>query len=142
MPIDSLRTLTHKSYRGTYAYKCCTWKLVNTIYHPGGLFVIHWIRCPDSSPPGEKMLLDATLIGPFHSVPDQKQAIPQSGRLAGVMRVCARSIIVDNNVPKSLESVIHIPKTAKPGFYYLQTGFVWLNAGGRASGGSVIRIAN
>ena len=141
IPNASLSALAHKSYRGTYAYTCCTWKLGNTIYHPGGLLVIHWIRYPDSSPPGEKMLLDATLIGPFHSVSDLKQKLAQSGRVSGVTRVRARSITVDNTVPRNLESAIHIPKAAKPGFYDLQTGIGWINAGGSGSGGSVIKIA-
>jgi uncharacterized membrane protein len=103
--------------------------------------VIHWIRYPDSSPPGEMMLLDATLIGPFHSVLDLKQRLTQWGRVNGVSWVRARSVTVDNTVPKNLASAIHIPKTAKPGFYELQTGIVWLSAGGSGSGGSVIRIA-
>jgi hypothetical protein len=140
-PSATLRALNHKSFRATYAYTCCSSRLVNTIYHPGGLLVIHWIRYVDTSPPHERILIDATLIGPFHSVSDLTQELIHSGRVAGATMVHAVSITVDNSVPKILKSVIRIPKTAKPGFYDLQTGDIDLHTGNSGSGVSVIQVA-
>jgi len=55
----------HKSYEFTFQYDCCSSRMVHTVYHPGGLVTIKWIRQPDSSPPKEVMVISAWIVGPY-----------------------------------------------------------------------------
>ena len=131
---------THRSFRVTYSYSCCSWKLVNTQYRPGDRLTTRWIPVPDSSPANLRLSLRAWIVGPFPNVnflKHVKSATPGSG----LIKVSAKALTVSNSTPQHPVSVIDVPIGAKSGYYNLWTEIVWLDGSGSGTGASVIHIS-
>ena len=141
----TLATRTHPSTSSTstslatYEYTCCSSELVDTIYHPGGVIVVHWVR-EAASAPRQRMVISSILVGPFDSVTSLKRdvAADSYGTLHPWQRAAALEVL--NTGTRSPTSYIHLPSDAKPGFYDLQTETLWKTSGNSIAAGSVIRV--
>ena len=131
---------THKTYRVTYTYSCCSWKLVHTVYRPGDRLTIHWLPMADSSPPNERLRLSAWIVGPFRTADLLKDDTESPRPESGLIKVNSIAVTLSNNSPLHPVSVIHIPRGSKSGYYDLWTKIVWFD-GGSGTGASVIRIS-
>jgi hypothetical protein len=131
----------HKSYRVTYSYSCCSWKLVHTDYRPGNRLTVRWSPVPDSSLPNVRLQLNAWIVGPFPTsnfLNDNTES-PTPG--SGLHKVSAVAVRLSNSVPSNPVSVIRLPMNTAPGYYDLWTEVVWLDGSGSGTGATIIHVS-
>ncbi|HSF27153.1 MAG TPA: hypothetical protein VLC50_06495 [Actinomycetes bacterium] len=119
----------------TYRYTCCQASDIERPWHPGDLFVLHWISealpMTEARPP-TPVMLTAELAGPFKTV-DRLKTATTAAPFAQ-----ATSARTTTHGGKALTSTILIPADAAPGLYRLN--FAIDSAGEILSGSSVIEI--
>jgi hypothetical protein len=123
-----------------YSYTCCSASVMNTIYHPGSVITVHWIRSTTTSnqAPPATIKLSLRLSGPYRTVnllkTDSLGAHPRLGRTNS----SARDIDVLNTAADHPISILRIPADAGTGYYNLTmtTGSNSLTV----SGSGVIRV--
>ena len=105
----------------TYGYSCCSTAFVDTLYHPGEVMAIHWIRVvlPPAVYGHGVLLLSARLVGPFASVEELKSTIALSPSSRQAVNVASSVTRVSNTVAASPVTRVAIPSTAAPGYYNL-----------------------
>lgn len=123
-----------------YSYTCCSAKVMNTIYHPGSVITVHWIRSvvTPSQAPAATIKLSLSLSGPYRTVnllkTDSIGAHPRLGRTNS----SARRIAVLDTVIDSPISILRIPADAGSGYYNLTTTTGTKNL--TVSGSGIIRV--
>lgn len=132
---------THKSYRVTYSYACCSWKFVHTNHRPGARLMIRWSAVPDSSPPNVDLKLTAWIVGPFSTSNFIKDGTQSATPGSGLMKISAIAVKVSNSAPQHPVSVIFVPRSAKAGYYELWTKIVWLDGSGSGTGATIIHVS-
>jgi len=132
---------THKSFRVTYNYSCCSWKLVHTIYRPGNRISIHWSPVFDSSPANVRLRLTAWIVGPYSTVDYLKHNSQSPRPGSGVVKIASTAITLSNSAPLHPVSVIRLPRGIEPGYYDLWTKIAWLDGSGSGAGATVIRVS-
>ncbi len=134
---------TKDTYHATFNYECCSALLVNTVYHPGDVLKLRWIRLTNApttrKPTGVTIVLSASISGPFASVASLKSAFARSHPKFGEVNSKATNIRISNRTFAKPVSSIRIPAKAGKGYYELTTSV----AGGPVTqtGGSIIRIS-
>jgi hypothetical protein len=127
----------------TYTYTCCSGALVDTVYHPGEVMVVHWIRSvmsPATSGRGI-IVLSARLSGPFASVEELKSTIAASPAAREKVNVVSSVTRVSNVSGARPATSLPIPQTATPGYYnvFITIGSSPVSVVETAS--SIVRIA-
>jgi hypothetical protein len=106
-----------------YSYTCCGAKVMNTIYHPGSVITVHWIRSTvtPTQAPASSIGLSLSLSGPYRTVnllkTDSVGAHPRLGRT----NARAKRIVVLDTAADNLVSILRIPADAGTGYYNLTT---------------------
>ena len=101
----------------TYSYTCCTAHFVNTIYHPGEVLEVHWIRSLAPSGGRGTILLSARLSGPFSTSAALKSTISASPTSHQPVTVASPVTRISNLSGARPVSTLRIPTAAAPGYY-------------------------
>jgi len=127
----------------TYNYTCCSSSFVNTIYHPGEVIALHWIR--EIVQPIENsrftIILKEKLSGPFSSVGTLKSTVTALPKVSEPVEISAPVIRVSNTRAQRPVSLIHIPLDAAAGYYNVSTSVFFNQTGNGTEGASIIRIS-
>lgn len=124
-----------------YSYTCCTESLINTVYHPGDIIAVHWIRSASTATRirATSITLSTRLSGPYRTVTllktDSVGANPQLGRT----NASAVPIRVMDTIVASPVSILRIPADAGAGYYNLTTTVGMKNL--TVGGAGIIRVA-
>jgi hypothetical protein len=108
----------------SYTYECCRDSGVDTVYRPGEILRLQWIRVAQAS--GQSGLtshatftLHASLSGPFSSVAMLKTTSASSSAPLGSTGITAAPLEVSGKIASSPVSLIRIPLTAGSGYFNL-----------------------
>ena len=125
----------------SYSYTCCTGSLLNTVYHPGDIIAVHWIRSTGTPTRvrAASITLSTGLSGPYRTVTllktDSVGAHPQLGGT----NVSAVPIRVMDTTIASPVSILRIPADAEAGYYNLTTSVGTKNL--TVGGAGILRVA-
>lgn len=134
--LGSILAVTHAQY----SYTCCGASVMDTIYHPGSVITVHWVRsvATPTQAPASTIELSVSLSGPYRTVNLLKSDSVGAHPRLGLTNAHARRIsVLDTDVASPI-SVLRIPADAGSGYYNLTmtTGTKGLTE----SGAGVIRI--
>jgi hypothetical protein len=128
----------------TYNYTCCSSSFVNTVYHPGEVIALHWIR--EINQPTESsrytIILKEKLSGPFSSVGTLKSTVTASPQRSEPVEISAPVIRVSNTKDRKPVSLIHIPLNAATGYYNVSISILYNQIGDSTEGATIIRISS
>ena len=132
-----------ETYVATYTYSCCSAKFVDTVYRPGEVMVLRWIRTvvPPAGNGHGDYLLSARLSGPFSSVERLKFTFEASPHARAALNLSSPVIRVANTSGAKPVTVLRIPISAAPGYYNLSTTIGTSPRSVEMSGASIVRIA-
>jgi hypothetical protein len=120
-----------------YGYSCCSGGFGTVNYHPGETVKLDWITTPvrSSGAPAKTVDLSATASGPFPTVAAAKKAISDHHPTSGRTTFAASTLHVSDQKAASPVSLLHVPLSAKKGFYELTIKIV---KGKNSAGGGLI----
>jgi hypothetical protein len=134
--LSSILAGTHTEY----SYTCCNASVMNTIYHPGSVITIHWIRTvgTSSSAPVTSVALSLSLTGPFRTVNLLKtESVGAHARLGRTNAHAHRIVLLDTAADNPI-SILRIPSDAGTGYYNLTTSTATKSLS--ESGSGIIRV--
>jgi len=116
--------VTTKASPVSYTYECCRDSVVNTVYRPGEILRLQWIRVASASGQVGRtspatFTLRASLSGPFSSVATLKTSSVSSSAQLGSTGITAAPLKVSGRIALSPVSLIRIPLTAGSGYFNL-----------------------
>ncbi len=133
----------NRTFAVSYTYECCRASMVNTVYHPGEILRLRWIRVAQA--PGQTgqtshatLELRVSLSGPFDNVAILKAISVASNSQSGSAGIVALPLRVPNWVAVNPVSIIRIPRTATSGYFNLS--FRASTGEFSVSGASVVRV--
>jgi len=121
-----------------YELTCCNKADIEQLWQPGTEVDLHWIvdsRTTTAVSPGHKVVITATLMGPYSDIDTLKHASSATKLVQGSV------ITMDDSVPPAEPpvSIFLLPVDLPPGYYNLE--FKSDFGGGNSAGGaSIIRV--
>jgi hypothetical protein len=129
----------------SYTFECCRAPVVNTVYRPGEVLRLQWVRVaqapgPAGPTPRAMLTLRASLSGPFSNVATLKTASVSSSSQLGSIGITAVPLKVSNRLPSGPVSLIRIPSTARSGYFNLS--FRVSSGAWSVSSATIIRVTS
>jgi len=120
-----------------YGYSCCGGGFGTVNYHPGETIKVDWIRTSlrSSGAPAKTIDLSVSASGPFPTVAAAKKAFSSSPLVVGRTNFAAPTLHVSDEKAEFPVSLLHVPPSAKKGFYELTIKIV---KGKNSTGGGAI----
>jgi hypothetical protein len=120
-----------------YGYSCCGGGFGTVNYHPGEIIKIDWIGSAvrSSGAPAKMVALSASASGPFPTIAAAKKAFSVSHPVLGRTVFSANTLQVSDEKIESPVSLLHVPPSARKGFYALTIKIV---KGKHSSGGGLV----
>jgi len=127
----------------SYIYTCCSVRFVNTVYHPGEVLALHWIREVNQPAQNSRytIILKERLSGPFSSVATLKAKVAASPTRSEPVEISAPVIRISNTKAREPIPLIHIPLNAPAGYYHVSIGIYYNNTREGTEAASILRIS-